>query len=799
MDLKIWTSADSGIVSKTFAGVLRSFRPDVPAHEFISWDEDDEQPPVPSAGGIILVCGKKPMDTLQRAGIVPKNRTVNSMREKPIKHGGGHYLMTFDPNVVNSEVDKQDIIEWDVRLAVRLLRTGGLMPVLGEYKWVNDYQPMIDWIEQRFKATGGKAVDVTLDTETEGFYPWYPDKDIVSISFTAKPETAEVLYLGPQKHPIELNPDVPLFDQIKWLLTSPKVKLRLSNGKFDLIWIAEKWGIECTNFKFDNMLVGTILNENRSNSLNLHAKTMTTMGGYDDPFNAKYDKGHMERIPANDDFLIYAGGDTDAAHRVADNLRDELVEDEQLANFYIRILHPAARAFEKVERRGVLVDQEKYEVLRQDLRKTIDENHKKTLSLLPNKMRIKYRERIDQQLAEGKSPMLPSILKEFFFTPHGLNLKPKEVTAKTKEPSMAKSHLRQFANVPEAAAMVAALTDADSAMKTLSTFVDGFLKHLRPDGRFHTTYYLGRAEFEGHDDDESGTVTGRLSAKDPPFQVTPKKTKWAKRIRECFPAPPGKLVLSCDYSQGELKVVACVAPEKTMLQAYEDGLDLHAVTGAKLAQVDLQEFLSWKDNPEKELADLFDKNRGNAKPANFGLLYGMGVEGFQAYAWANYGIKLTYEEAEQMRNAFFELYPGLINYHEKQREVVKFMKQVRSPLGRIRHLPMIDAWDREIRSKANRQAINSPIQSCLSDMMLWAIALIDQAYPNGEIEVVGMIHDALIAYIPEQDADLWAGRACEIMANLPFHEVGWKPQLKFTADAEAGTNLANIKKLKLAV
>ena len=111
---------------------------------------------------------------------------------------------------------------------------------------------------------------------------------------------------------------------------------------------------------------------------------------------------------------------------------------------------------------------------------------------------------------------------------------------------------------------------------------------------------------------------------------------------------------------------------------------------------------------------------------------------------------------------------------------------------------MIRSWDRQVKSKAERQAINSPIQSCLSDMMLWAIALIDQAYPGGEIEVVGMIHDALIAYVPEQDAAQWGGRAAEIMSNLPFHEVGWKPQLKFTVDVEAGPNLAKLEKLKIA-
>ena len=292
--------------------------------------------------------------------------------------------------------------------------------------------------------------------------------------------------------------------------------------------------------------------------------------------------------------------------------------------------------------------------------------------------------------------------------------------------------------------------------------------------------------------------TGRLSAKDPAFQTLPKKTAWAKKIRECYVAPPGKALIQADYSQGELRVVACVANEKQMLAAYATGLDLHAVTGAKLAKVPLDDFLSWKGSSDPMAAALFEKHRTNAKPANFGLLYGMGVDGFMAYAWANYGIRLTHAEAEQLRNAFFELYSGLLSYHDRQRETVRLTEMVRSPLGRIRHLPMIRSWDRQVKSKAERQAINSPIQSCLSDMMLWAIALIDQAYPGGEIEVVGMIHDALIAYVPEQDAAQWGGRAAEIMSNLPFHEVGWKPQLKFTVDVEAGPNLAKLEKLKIA-
>jgi DNA polymerase I-like protein with 3'-5' exonuclease and polymerase domains len=637
-----------------------------------------------------------------------------------------------------------------------------------------------------------------MDTETMGLYPWYPDRDLVSISFTVEAGHSAVLYLHSSKMPVPIpNSGPSLFEQIKWLLTSPKVKLRGANLKFDLVWIETKWGIHCTNFKFDTLLVGSILDENRSNSLNLHAKVYTAMGGYDDELNSKYDKGKMEDIPL-DDLLPYAGGDTDACHQVADTLRDELTEDHQLTRFYVKILHPAARAFEKIERNGIVVDVEKMHALREELRGVIKASTDRQLSLLPTMMRTKYRERIEEQIAQGKNPMLPSIVKEYFFSPRGLNLTPKEVTEKTKEPSLAKSHLRQFADNPDAKAMVAAMTEGDSASKTHSTFVDGFLKHLRPDGRFHPTFMLYKGDFNDEADNESGTNTGRLSAKDVAIQTLPKKTTWAKKLRECYPAPKGKVCVSVDYSQGELKVVACVAPEPTMINAYLEGLDLHAVTGAKLAQVDVQEFLTWKDHTDTALAALFEKYRGNAKPANFGLLYGMSAEGFQAYAWAAYGLKITLEEATKMRDAFFELYPGLLDYHDNQREIVRVSQMVRSPLGRLRHLPMIRSWDRAVKSKAERQAINSPIQSCLNDMMLWAVALIDDAYPNGEIEMVATIHDALIAYVPEQDHQLWAARIVEIMANLPLHEMGWIPPLKFTADAEAGPDLAHMSKLKLA-
>jgi DNA polymerase I-like protein with 3'-5' exonuclease and polymerase domains len=791
--LVFWTAAGADQLKKTIGATLSAMRPNVPEHAFEQYWPGKLVEPGP--GDVVVVCGTKPLDVMKAAGLIkPKNRTLNSLRQKPLQTtaNAGSYMFTFDPQVVNSEPEKGTLLDWDVRLAHRWLTTGSLMPKLGEYRWVNTFRPLIERIEAKFAKTG-EPVDLSTDTETMGLHPWYPDKEILMIGFTDRPGHADMLYMGPLDDPVALDPDEDIRGQVEWLLTSPKIKLRLSNGKYDMVWIAERWGIECTNFKFDNALVGSLLNENRSNSLNLHAKTMTEIGGYDDPLNDKYDKGHMEVVPLGD-MQPYFGGDLDACYRVADVLRDELLEDPQLAQFYITILHPASRAFEKVERRGLVVDLEKYTKVGEDLDVAIKESQAEAWSLIPNKIKYKFKDKVESAQDAGKSPLTTAILHDYFFTPYGLNLKPKMFTEKTQAPSTAKAHLSMFNDNPDAAAFCKAFNTMNAPSKTKSTFVVGFLKHLRPDGLLHPSYMLHHGDFNDDEDDESGSTTGRLACKEPSFNTTPKKTIWAKRLRECFIAPDGKVIVMMDYSQGELKIVACLAPEPTMLAAYAQGLDLHAVTGAKLGGYSLDAFLGMKETDPAT----YNHVRDRAKPANFGLLYRISPAGFQAYCWAQYGLALTLEEATDIQTAFFQLYPGLLVYHEDMIRFVKRYKHVRSPLGRVRHLDTITAWDSFTRSRAERQAINSPVQSTLTDMMIWAIADIEREIPEDKFAVVGMIHDAFMAYADIDTVQIYAPQAQQIMQNRPFEQFGWSPQLTFTADAEYGPDMAHLSKLKIA-
>lgn len=783
--ITLWTNADVETASLTVTPALTALG-DV-QYRIV---ENVSRPVAPAHNEVVVAMGTEPVDLLKELGVFPKSRTLSSLRGKPIKNEdtGGWWMVSYNPNSYWVDSSKAEDIGWDIRLASRLHSTGSLSPKSGDYVYVEDLSSVIDRVNEKYDESG-RRVDVAFDTETMGLYPYYQNKHLVTLQFTVDVGAAKVVYL--------LNRSLEsmnlIREQMHWLLNTDRIGLRGANLKFDLIWVLVKWGVRCTNFRMDTLIVGSLLNENRSNSLNMHAKLFSDIGGYDDAFNDSVDKAHMELV-RKDKLLQYAGGDTDACLQVSDSLKRQLLTKPRLAKFYTVLLHPAARAFEQIEARGVLVDRGGYRELESDLKKEIHVLETRMLSQLPSRLRAKHLLDIETKLQEGKTPFTGKLLTDFFFTKDGLNLKPKMFTEKTGVASTAYDHLVMFKDNAAAGPFVELYDQSTGARKTLSTYVLGFLEHLRPDGRFHPTYALYRGGLYGGGD-TSGTVTGRLSAKEPAIQTIPKHTKWAKRIRKCFPAPPGKLVFQCDFSQGELKVTACVANEKKMINAYKNGIDMHAFTGAKLAGMEFGEFMDL----QKTNSEMFKHWRSCAKPANFGLLYGMGAEGYREYARISYNLILTTSEAEAHRNAFFDLYPGLVDWHRTYRDLAHKNGFVVSPLGRVRNLPLIRSRMSMERSSAERQAINSPIQSCLSDMCLWSIAILEEKHsqPSG-LEIIGMTHDSIYGYVPEGgEAMDWMREITGVMANLPFEKLGWEPQLKFTTDAELGKTLGDLESVAL--
>jgi len=902
--------------------------------------------------GVILVLGTQLLNLLQENSILKKGRAIASLRSQLHPYKDGYYVVSYDPSVETTDYQLYMSLRWDVELACRKYKTGETLPKIGNYQVVKDFNHAWNLINKKMGEDRG-FVMVTLDLETMGLNPWLESKKILSVSITFECGTAYMLFLHDQDG--ELRPTQRLW--LNFIINHPKVLLTGAHLKYDLLWMWLKWGLESSRFTFDTLLAGSLIDENMSNSLNSHAKVYTAMGGYDDLFNAKFDKGHMELVPQAD-LIPYAGGDTDACYQVAQFLKKELGLDKLLRRFYLEILHPASRVFELMERTGCKVDVQYYNELQSEL----EADAKILLARCLDKIPADILQDAYKKLKKGEAPKLtPNMMKEYLFGDRGLGLIPGMFTAKAKGAdwkgaSTAGEHFDMFATNKKAKPFIDDYTGLQQTTKTLGTYVTGFLKHLGPDGCFHPSYFL----FHGQDTDEAGgTVTGRTSARDPAiqclkgdtniltdrgwvaieaivssyekgeffkvlthtgrwqkvigvyrngvrpvfsvssengivvnstenhpyltnrgwvrtdellkgdtiyelrpqnqevyqseplvdryphgrsldekediqlrvFQATkvgaivplgefetfdltiegshsfvangivvhntlPKHSKWAKKLRRAFIAPQGYVIVGADYSEGELKIIADRANDPVMIQSYKDGLSLHAVTAAGILKIPIGEFMAMKQSDP----DFFSEKRFGAKASNFGLAYGMGAEGFMNYARQTYGVIYTMAQAIQIRNDHFDLYPGLAPWHEREKNFARINGYVRNPLGRVRHLPLIKSPSNEARAREERRAVNSPIQSCLNDMLFYTMGLFYSRYEEEYLARIWMptmmVHDSLYIYVKEQYVEKMAKNLKNMMETLPLEEkFGWKPKVDFTADCEAGYNLADMKEV----
>ena len=813
--LTFWTDADTSTFREAVLDSLAGLQPKVQIRK-VMYKENECL--FPEQGEVIVACGAGAVEELKKAGQIPKNKALGSLREttvayklsntQPSSQPGppsyGHWMFSYSPNSIFVEAQNRSLVRWDARLAHRFYTTGSLDPELGHYEWTDTFKWIRRFVEQKYEETG-RAVSVALDLETMGLVPWFEDKKIVTIQMSVHPGTADICNLFDLKweDPQEWGR---LMAEIRWVLTSPKVALTGANLKFDILWMWVKWGMRPLNFKMDTCVVGSLLDEERSNSLKQHAKDYTPLGGYEIPLQQwlkanKLSMDDMAKVPP-EQHLLYSAPDADVTLRVNIAEREELKRERGLQRFYVKLLHPALRAFEAIEHRGLCVDLKEFHRLETELTGEIKRLEKEGIAMMPARLRAKY---------AGTGDMFrAAVLKDFFFSDLGMGLEPIMRTPKTKEPKTDKAHFMLFREHEDAGPFIQIYSALNSAKKTKSTYVDGFLNHLRPDGRFHPTYMLFNGSAFEREDDDGGTDTGRLSAVDPAVQTIPKHTKWAKKLRKCYPAPPGYRFFQADFSQGELRLAACAANDETMIDAYQTGKDLHCVTGAQLAGMEFEEFMALNsDKPKEQLTkaelqamELFAKFRQRAKPANFGLLYGMQAEGFRQYAYVSTDGKmdLTLEEAEKVRDAFFALYRRLVEWHEDMIATAKEQGYVENPLGRIAHLSLINSKIWAVSSKQERKAINSPIQSTLSDLCIWAISFLEERYADDGLWIAGMTHDSIYGYYPEKDGqELWYNRIVETMETLPYRETfDWEPQLVFPADFEDGLNMAELEKYKPA-
>jgi DNA polymerase-1 len=263
-----------------------------------------------------------------------------------------------------------------------------------------------------------------------------------------------------------------------------------------------------------------------------------------------------------------------------------------------------------------------------------------------------------------------------------------------------------------------------SLSKLKSTYTDRLPEQINPrTGRVHTSYHQAVA------------ATGRLSSTDPNLQNIPIRTPQGRRIRQAFIAPPGWLIMACDYSQIELRIMAHLSGDAGLLKAFREGVDVHQATAAEVFGADY--------------TAVTGEQRRAAKAINFGLMYGMSAFGLARQ------LSIGRADAQTYMDTYFLRYPGVQHYMEKTRQQVRDQGYVETLFGRRLYLPDINASNMQRRQGAERAAINAPMQGTAADIIKRAMINVDHWLQStgAEAKLVMQVHDELVFEVPEDQLD----------------------------------------------
>lgn len=695
-----------------------------------------------------------------------------------------------------------------------------------------DYQYTLD-LSEFFEK---KPAYMAVDTETTGLKWTDPNVRVLTVQLTVRPGHARVIPVDMRAARL-IYPDMPerslirAVDRakadIRRLLLDQAIRKLGHNIKFDHHQIRETLGYKVQNWFGDTQQLAFVVDDNMvEKSLNeVTRRWVPEMAGYADEFDRTADKsdmlGELRKDPAR--FLRYAGGDTDANFRAARTLVKLAQEDELNWRNYLFVQLPALLAFaDKVEPTGLHVDLDRLAELEVQVGRETEETHNRVLSQIPAVIRRRH-------LRKGLRLSRSELKIDALFSEDGLNLTPIKFTkgtthkgAEEQVPSVsAKEHLVYFATDP----MVDGMMRWTKLDKMRGTYVGkeydpekggptGFWQHVvRKDNqtKIHPSFFLHR------------TRTGRSASADPNAQNFPKRGDLAKAFRSIFVAPPGYKIIEADLSQAELRIAACQAGETTMIRLYNEGVDIHANTGAAISGNPVELFLANKRSDDLLLdradefrgsgaflqkmqpgarrtatvADFIAQLRYQAKAVNFGFLYGMQWGKFKIYAKTDYGIDYSDAESMAIRNMFFETYPGLIEWHYAMEREVYEHGYVRSLHGALRRLPSIYSSRRSIQSESVRQGINSPIQRFASDLGIMALARLSRDCPD-YIKPVAFIHDALVAYAREDKVEEAGSNIRWYMENNPLGDwFGLNLPVPIVADVSIGDRLSSMEEVRV--
>ncbi|RTZ14199.1 DNA polymerase I [Vibrio aquaticus] len=585
-----------------------------------------------------------------------------------------------------------------------------------QYETILDEASFNAWLEKL------KAAEVfAFDTETDSLD--YMVANLVGLSFATEEGVAAYV---PVAHdyldaPQQLDRDWVL-EQLKPILEDDAQAKVGQNLKYDASVLA-RYGIEMKGIKHDTMLASYVYNsvggKHDMDSLALRFLQHSCIS-----FEQIAGKG-KKQLTFNQIELEqaspYAAEDADVTLRLHNRLMENIDQDEKLKSIYEEIEVPLVPVLSRIERTGVLIDDMKLGTQSQEIAQRLDELEQKAYEVAEQEFNMNSPKQLQAILFEKMG--LPVIKK----TPSGT-------------PSTNEEVLQELAlDYP----LPKLILEYRGLAKLKSTYTDKLPKMINPEtGRVHTSYH------------QAVTATGRLSSTDPNLQNIPIRNDEGRRIRQAFVAPHGFKILAVDYSQIELRIMAHLSGDKALLEAFQQGKDIHAATAAEIMGTTIDQVSS--------------EQRRRAKAVNFGLIYGMSAFGLAKQ------LGIPRGEAQDYMNKYFERYPGVMQYMEDTRSAASEQGYVETIFGRRLHLPEIQSRNGMRRKAAERAAINAPMQGTAADIIKKAMLLVDewiQAEGAGRVKLLMQVHDELVFEVEESALTEIESKVQELMESAAALDV----------------------------
>lgn len=586
----------------------------------------------------------------------------------------------------------------------------------GIYRVINTEEA---WEELKSKLSS--ASSLVIDVEATGKEEM--GAELVGIALCLKPGEAYYIPLGHRTWERQL-PLKKVIEDLLPFLENPSLPKIAHNGKYDMT-VLYQYGVEIKPLSFDTMIAAHLLGEK---SLSLKSLAFSQLGIEMTPITSLIGTGAKQisiaQVPISQ-VAEYACADADITFQLKEVLESAL-KREGLWQPFTEVEMPLVPILFEMERNGVALDVNLLKELSLTLGEEIGKLEDEIYALVGYRFNI------------NSPQQLQKILYEVLKLPHLKRTK----TGYSTEAAV----LEELKGLHP---IIELLLNYRQLMKLKSTYVDALPLLINPKtGRIHTTFH------------QTGTATGRISSSDPNLQNIPVRGEWGRRIRQAFIAPEGFMLLSGDYSQIDLRVLAHLSQDPILISSFLKDEDIHSSTASQIFGVKIEEI-----TPEM---------RRIAKTVNFGVIYGMSEYGLEE------ATELNREEARRFIQTYFERYKGVKAYLEATKQKARERGYVETLLGKRRYIPEINSSNKQVREAGERMAINMPIQGTSADIIKLAMLNIHKEIKKRGLraKMLLQVHDELLFEVPEEEVEETKKMIKEIMPHSLKLSVPLKVEVK---------------------